>query len=132
MNLRIPRVQPGDEFTADRYNALVDGLKRCRLSVAHGNSSGLELDTGAGGNVLSFSRSEWFWIDLTARSGNAYAWSEVIPQAGGSWVSGFRSGTTSVDPAAEINGDTSFTLPQRVYAWRELASNEVLFQIGAC
>lgn len=65
-------------------------------------------------------------------SGNGYAWTESI-FTGSGWASGPRSGTTTVDPAQEINGNI-FSIPTggiRVRAWRS-EGGSMLFQFGAC
>lgn len=131
MEVRLPTVLPGDEILAEHITALYDLVRRLQVSVAA--NSGLVMDSGAGGVALGLALAEGFWIRLTSNSGNAFAWTEVIPQSGGTWVDGYRSGTSGSDPARELNGNTSIpALPLIVRAWRAPASHEVLFHLGSC
>lgn len=128
---RYPRPQPGDELTTLHFKAIYDALERLELRVANG--SGLTLSAGPGGTVIGLAERKGFWIKLTSNSSNAYAWTEQLPQSGGTWVDGYQSGTTSSDPAREVNGlTTPPTLPKIVRAWRGVQSNEVLFGLSTC
>lgn len=131
MLLELPNPRPGDEIEARHLALLYDALRRVALSVA--GNSGLSLDSGDHGTIIGFTGDDGFYIELTANSGGAYAWTEQLADGAGTWVAGYRSGTTSTDPAYEMNGNTSIpSLPQIVHARRLPSSNAVVFQLGSC
>jgi hypothetical protein len=131
VEVKLPTLKPGDELWDVHFNVIYDAIKRLQLSV--GENSGIDLDSNAGGMAIGLGDNDGFWIKLTARSGNSFAWTEQIPQTGGTWVDGYQSGTTGSDPAHEANANTSLpTLPHKVWAWRAPASNEVVFLLGSC
>lgn len=131
MILGLPKVEPGDEISADHIAAIYDALQRLQITVSQ--NCGITMDSGSTGITLGLGINEGFWIKLTSRSSNSFAWTEQIHQAGDTWVDGYQSGTTSTDPAHEVNGNSTLpTLPVKVWAWRVPASNEVTFNIGTC
>jgi hypothetical protein len=131
MEAKLPTVQPGDEILAEHFNAIYDFIRRCQISV--GENSGIDMDSGPGGVALALGDNDGFWIKLTSRSGNDFAWTSQIHQGGTTWVDGYESGTTSTNPAHEANANSSIpTLPVKVWARRDPASNEVLFSLGNC
>lgn len=74
-----------------------------------------------------------FWIKLTgAPSGSAHPWLEQIPDTGGTWVSGYDSGTTTDDPAYEVNSSTTTLTNLIALAWRDPTSGEVRFIYSEC
>jgi hypothetical protein len=120
-----PRVKPGDPITAEALNSLLDLADRAGIDLAVG--SGLDR---RGGAIVSTRRWEGF-VKLTSRSGSSYAWTEAV-RVGGAWEDGVRSGTTTDDPALEVNAATSLsTFPTRVRAWR-LTDGTLAFQVSAC
>lgn len=126
MNQRFPRVKPGDPIKAEHLNVLFDALK----------------DIGVVGvppifvenNVVRFDGlPPGFWIKLTgAPSSTAHPWQEVIPATGGLWSNGARSGTTSTDPAYEVNGSTTTLTNKYARAWRDPVTQEIRFHYSAC
>jgi hypothetical protein len=131
VEVKLPTVRPGDEILAEHITAIYDLVRR--LQIATGENSELTLDSGDGGNVLNAPTNDGMWVKLTSRSSNAFAWTEQIPQTGGTWVDGYQSGTTTTDSAHEANSNTTLpTLPVIVWAWRAPASNEVTFLLGSC
>jgi hypothetical protein len=131
VEVKLPTVQPGDEILAEHVTALYDLIRRLRITT--GENSGLDSDSSNAGIAIGLGDSDGFWVKLTSRSGNDFAWTEQIPQPGGTWVDGPQSGTTTTDPAHELNANTTLpALPVKVWAWRAPASNEVLFSLGAC
>src|SRR4051812_42800552 len=105
MEVKLPTVHPGDEILAEHIAALYDLVRRCQIMT--GENSELTLDSADAGNVLNAPVNDGMWIKLTSRSGNSFAWTEQVPQTGGTWVDGFQSGTTTVDPGHELNSNTS-------------------------
>ena len=94
--------------------------------------SGLRVVGSMAGRSFMADRAEIGWIKLTSRSGAAHAWSRVMATAGGGWsVDSSLSGTTSSDPAYEVNGQTP-TLPYYARAWRDTETGEVRFSNGRC
>ena len=75
-------------------------------------------------------RRRGFWLKLTSvASGTKYAWKEVVPATGGTWSDEGTTGSTTVDPAYEVNGRTTLTVDGAVYeAWRGETTEEVIFR----
>ena len=61
------------------------------------------LTAGAGG-------ASPFPAKLTSSSGTAYAWTEQIEAAAGTFTNGTRTGTTTLNPAYELNGKRNLDL----------------------
>lgn len=72
-------------------------------------------DIGGGLQVTNLSR-EGFWIKITSGT-NPYAWTAVYESSPGTWAdwSGL-TGTTTVNPAYELNGNTTVAANTRVRA----------------
>lgn len=108
--MRDPKhIAPGQRLSASEYNRIVDELHRqSHFSPAPGMNS---VD-GAGGQHTR-QLQDYIWAKITSGSG-PYAWSQVAPVGDGTWavLSNGLSGTTSVDKAYEINGNTVTPLPQ--------------------
>ncbi len=131
MKLEFPRADPGDEITTLHFKALYAALEQLKINIPGGG--GLIITETPKGYAMASDCREGFWAKLTINSSNDYAWIEQIPQSGGAWVDGYSTGTTSTDPAHELNGNTSIpSLPIIVWAWRSATSGEVLFQQGLC
>jgi hypothetical protein len=130
MKVRLSRVVPGDPFTDGLFNELADAINR---SDTEFDSSGWFVyeKHPVTGTVVALQRKVPMMVRLTTSSGNHFAWEEVEPAAGGGYATfGGRSGTTSDDYAAEMNGNTSFALPRVVKARR--AWGKLVFQVGLC
>ncbi len=64
-------------------------------------------------------RRNSFLAKITSNSSTAHAWTEVVSTGAGTWAdkTGGRSGTTSVNPAYEINGRKGLPANWRVIMW---------------
>lgn len=127
----LPRVEPGDEIKAEHHNALVDALVEQNLIVS--GSGGLIGGSGPFGTSLTVTGPKTIWLKLTGRLVAAYAWTEVYPATGGTWTNSTNTGTTTVDPAYEANGNTAIvtTTPYYVEAKRNTAG-AMMFRAGSC
>lgn len=129
MGLKLPRVKAGDLIYAEDYQRLAAAAEKvANLRVA----APLELIDIPGAYMLRLSRTPETWIKITgAPSGTAYAWTEQVPQSGGTWADGPRSGTTSVDPAYEANGSTAVPA-NRIVRARRNDGGAWIFEFGEC
>lgn len=82
------------------------------------------------------STADVFVAKITASSSGAHAWTQLQPAAGGSFINhpSGKSGTTSLDPAYEINGRTS--VPANTIVWLKAVissdgSTKYLFDLNA-
>lgn len=131
MARKLPRVRAGDVLRADDLNALYEALERLRLTVGLG--SGLTLAETPGGTTLGWSGRPGMWIKIgSSHTGSAYAWTEQLPATGGTWVVGPASGTSTVDPARELNGNATVPANTIVRAWRAPQTLGILFAYDHC
>lgn len=126
MSRRFPRVTPGEPIKAEHANAIYEAEEMLEIVGV----PPIVVD----GNEIRYEGSPpGFWIKLTgAPSSTAHPWQEVIPASGGSWTNGSRSGTTSTDPAYEINGSTATLTNKYARAWRDPVSYEIRFNYSTC
>jgi hypothetical protein len=122
---RLPRVAPGQEIQAEHLNALFDLAEGLGLTAEA--SGGLRITSGPAGRQLALRRRFQGWIRLTSNSGTAYAWTQQLSQASGTWANGALSGTTTSDPAYPANGETTIAANTIVWAERVATSNAVVF-----
>jgi hypothetical protein len=112
MPVKRVRIRPGDDddaFTADDYNAIVDEIARLsNLTV----TAPLSLVDGADGRTLTHEPTAPFYGVLSG-PGNPYGYAETYPQAGGTWVSGPRSGSDAYEAntTAGLGGKTVLLQP---------------------
>ena len=132
---RAPRpgqpIRPGEEISAQWLNSLQSLLKSGQIVLAPG--CGLELKhTADGGQEIRAVYTNAIWIKITgAASGTAYPWTQQLEAASGTWTNGTASGTTTTDPAYEINGNTSVASGTIVRAWRS-AKGDLRFIGSTC
>ncbi len=130
----LPRPKEGDILSEDFFDRYATAIEeRLRITVAEG--SGLGMTTGPAGTTITYDRSWEGWIKLTAHgSAEKYAWTEQVPTSAGGWTNGKRAGTTTVDPAHEVNGLTTVSTASNnvVRAWRATANNRLYFQSDLC
>lgn len=129
MGIKLPRVKPGDLILAEHYQQLAAATEKvANLRV----EAPLELFDVPGGYLVRLAKTPDTWIKITGSpSGTAYAWTEQVPQSGGTWTNGPRSGTTSVDPAYEANGSTSVPA-NRIVRARRNDGGAWIFEFGEC
>jgi hypothetical protein len=122
--------KPGEILTADHL-AHAMGLGERTPPRESGQGYGVSGSFGQSG--VAVPRQE-FWILLTGGgTGGAYSWSEQVPDSGGSWVAGGRSGTSSDDPAREVNGNDALATGSTLRAWARRDHDGVLrFELGTC
>lgn len=126
MARKLPVVQPGQPILAEHILAIYEALQEIDLKVVPPLVLGPL-------NTIYLASKPGFWIKLTgAPSSIAHPWQEVIPAASGTWSVGSLSGTTSTDPAYEINGSTATLTNKYARAWRDLATGEVRFNYSTC
>ncbi len=121
-----PSFREGDPLSAGMLNRLVEWCSGRRLRFGRGF-------TVKGDEVALAERPGW-WAKLTARGAAAnYAWTRQIATMGGTWSDDTTlTGTTSDDPAYEVNGVTTLTLPTRAWCWRDHETSEVRFSMSVC
>jgi hypothetical protein len=71
------------------------------------------------------------FIKVTSVVSGAFAWTEQLPVASGGWTDGSDSGTTSDDPAYELNNFGSVALNKVYPAWRS-SIGDLRFQSDQC
>lgn len=126
MARRFPKVEQGQPILASHIQAIYDAIAEIEIKAVP------PLVVGPGGHLYN-SDLPGFWIKITgAPSGTAHPWEEVIPATGGSWTVGADSGTTSADPAYEINGSTATLTNKYARAWHDKSTGEVRFNYSAC
>jgi hypothetical protein len=111
----VPLVKPGDDISAEAYNALAAAYNALTLSVATGSDLAI-ID----GVIMSTAKIRR-WLKLTSATGTGasrvYAWTAVERDAAGTWQDTALSGTTTDNPARKINGTADLTsLPYFVRA----------------
>lgn len=126
MSRRLPRVTKGQPIEADHANAIFEVgelISLVGIPPIHVEDNVIRYDGEPPG----------FWVKITgAPSSTAHPWEEVFPTTGGSWMVGTRSGTTSDDPAYEINGSTATLTNKYARAWRDPVTYEIRFHYSAC
>jgi hypothetical protein len=124
--MRKPEFHEGDPLSASMLNQLVEWCSAGRLRFGRGIKT-------TGDRIALAERPGW-WAKLTSRGAGAnYAWTRQIATASGGWSDDTTlSGTTSSDPAYEVNGNTTLTLPTRAWAWRDHETSEVRFSMSVC
>lgn len=134
MNLRPRDYSPGERLTASELNALRAEVARLgRISFVPPLGGAIEQ-----GGVAIWYDAPWAgWVKLTSGgTGGKYAWTAQVETSGGTWANapGNLNGTTSVDPAYEVNATTTVPLSPNpvVWAWRDAGSGKLLFQMGSC
>lgn len=126
MSRRFPRVAKGQPIEAEHGNAIFEAAESLQLV-------GIPPIMVDGNTIRYDGNPPGFWVKLTgAPSSTAHPWQEVVPQTGGTWINGARSGTTSTDPAYELNGSTATLTNKYARAWRDPVSNEVRFHYSTC
>lgn len=134
----LPRPKSGDVLTEETLNAFVEALSRAEGITSGGG--GINVRSTAAGTPITHTGPPEHWIRLTAdATGGEYDWVELIPDVGGAWIDGDRTGSATVspvDPAIEANhtaglpvgGDGVGTV---VYARRD-ARGQLRFQHDRC
>jgi hypothetical protein len=124
--------QPGDVLTAGHFQAALGKPREIKNPRAAGERYGASASSF--GHAATRIERQEFWILLTGGgSGGAYSWSEQVPDGGGTWVAGGRSGTASEDPAREVNGNSSLAADSSLRAWARRDHDGVLrFELGVC
>lgn len=120
-----PPAKPGGEISAEHIQAILD----IRDSLVIDVQPPLYRD----GNTVYLQELDRFWAKITgAPTGTAHPWLEQIPQTGGTWADGPRSGTATTDPAYEVGGSTATLTNKIVEMTREEASGDLRFKFGVC
>jgi hypothetical protein len=121
----------GQVLTARDLNEIKAELKRLAKVTA---VPPLNVSSGAGGFRMDLELRVPFAIKVTSGgTGGKYAWTAQVPTATGTWAAGTGSGTTSVDPAYEVNVNTTVAANTIILrAWRDPATNVLFFERGSC
>ena len=124
-------IRPDELISAQWLNALLALLKSGQIVLAPG--CGLEMHhTADGGQELRALGATGMWIKITgAGSSGAYPWTEQLEAAGGTWTAGDATGTTSSDPAYELNAYNSVPTNTIVRAWRT-SQGDLRFLASTC
>lgn len=127
-NASIPPIKPGDPIRASWLNR----LRRAALDVLDIKvEPPLEIVKVAGGLMIRLVWRPRFWIKISGGT-QPYSWVEQMPQSGGAWSPGTRSGTTSLDPAYEQNANAQVPVGIVVLARRAWGTGAVTFQLAPC
>jgi hypothetical protein len=131
-SVRYAPVQPGDQPSATRWNALEERLRAAEVDA--GGDIGIAYTRA--GVVLVPSFPDRLWVRITAVGSGAqvgfYGWQQILGDAGGAWVDGPASGTLADDPLMEANLSNTLSVGDRVEAERESGSNEMRAQAERC
>jgi hypothetical protein len=124
--------QAGQVLSAGSLNAIKAELARLGKLTA---APPLFVSADAAGVYFEFDDgSDAFPIKVTSGgTGGKYAWTEQVPAASGTWTAGTRSGTTTSDPAWEVNMNTAVPANTIIlHAYRVPETGDVRFERGAC
>lgn len=120
-----PPAKPGEPILAEHIQAILEIRDKLVTEYAP--------PLARNGDVVYLDALDVFWIKLTgAPSGSAHPWTEQLPDTGGTWVSGYDTGSTTDDPAYEVNGSTTDLSNLIALAWRDPTSGEVRFMYSVC
>lgn len=123
---RPPDPRPGDPILASHITYLYWLADHLDIEVV---APLIKTSDGA----IALAAEGGFWIKLTgAPVAGKHPWVEQQALAGGTWQDGAGVGTTTDDPAREVNGSTADLTDVIVRAWRDKTSGEILFMFGAC
>lgn len=129
----MPTFMAGVPPSLDQLQALMDEIER--LSSITG-AAPVHVDDLAGGFAISADVEDVWWIKIGAGNGaGAYAWTRMVPTTpAGTWMNypGSPTGTTTVDPAYELNLNTLVPLNTIVKAWRGRNDTTLHFAMGSC
>jgi hypothetical protein len=123
--MRPPDPAPGLPILADHILYIYDLLEKAKVSVV----PPLFLDEDGG---IFVDESPGIWVTLGANASGAYAWQEIYATPMGGWANAVRSGTTTADPAYELNGNMTDLTGKNARVWRDIATGEMRFQWGSC
>lgn len=122
----LPDPKPGDPIYAEHVRQLLEIRRALRVRVAPPLA---QMPDG----TIYLPDSGGFWAKITgAPTSGKHPWQQVVGQSGGTWANGAASGTTSDDPAYEVNGSTATLTNKYVWMWREPASGEMRFIYSTC
>lgn len=123
--------KPGQVLGAVEMNDIKAEIRRLGKVSAE---APLYVQDNASGFRFDLDQRGTFPIKLTSGgTGGKYAWTGQDFAAGGTWANNASSGTTSVDPAYEVNGNASITTPTIVMrAYRDRQTNLVHFERATC
>jgi len=122
----LPDPKSGDPLRAEHVRALLKLARTHRVRVVPPLAQMLD-------GTIYLAQADGFWAKITgAPSSGKHPWQQVVGQTGGTWANGAASGTTSVDPAYEVNGSTSTLTNKYVWMWREPSSGEMRFIYSTC
>jgi hypothetical protein len=116
----------GDEIRAEHIAALYEAYERIKFAAIpplHFRDD----------NTLELGEQPGIWIKITgAPTGTAHPWKEQQATTGGAWQDAVMTGTTTSDPAYELNGSTATLTGKIVRAWRDRATYEMRFLYASC
>jgi hypothetical protein len=124
------RQEKGKPILAKTLNDPIAEIERAsKLAVA----SGLTLQSGPQGPAIASQEVRSIVAKITSGSGaGPYAWTEQMAgSTAGSWADAYLSGTTSADPAFNLAGSVSLSLPLTVTMTRD-DSGVWWFLAGSC
>jgi len=132
--IQLDEFRAGQVLTVRAMNALLTEVERLGKINA---SPPLSCVDSQGGLAFALDQREIWWIQLTSGgTGGKYAWTRKIADTSGTWSAhpDGRTGTTSADPAYEINANATVDISTTpiVPAWRDPATNDLRFLAGSC
>lgn len=115
---RLPRAMPNGELTTEMVNKPSEALEKLQMLAGPGGGIGVHTSP-AGTALVDTRRNTAFWARIVGKGSPAttggpipWSWQEVACSANGSWVDGYRKGssdTTTMGPAYESNNNTAIT-----------------------
>lgn len=106
MNLRLPRVKSGQILRDTHINKTSEAVESSQIRIGPNSGIGFS-ESRTGTSYWVIPKQIEIWAKITGHGsstgGNSgpYSWTEQIPQAGGTWSNGSRSGTLTVQQAYE-------------------------------
>lgn len=126
-------IEEGQQITAEWLNALLTLWQGNRIITPRDASLTSQPDPL--GTLLMLDLDAMLVIKITGGgTGGKYAWTEQVETSGGGWAdtSPAVTGTTSDDPAYEINGVASVAVGSVVPAWRTISQGDLRFLSSTC
>jgi hypothetical protein len=125
----LPTFRRDDYLTAGQLNDLVVALKRSAVAIVEG--CGLTLEQSEGGTVIGLAQAARQLASIISGpdSVGRYAWQGIYRKPDGTYddLGVSVSGTTSQDPAYELNGIKAVTPGTRVLLTRSPTTGEWVF-----
>lgn len=127
---KLAKFEAGKTLSAKALNAMAEEIDKLANMTS---DPPIDIIKTPGSIAIRLSSKRDIFAKITSGT-NPYAWTEVVPAAGGTFVNAGsgNSGTTSSDPAYEQTGNTSVPGNTIVRMSRAIITNEWIFQFAKC